>query len=98
MPMSNYAGGFMDGVSIKGLPILNTHPGKVFWVNNSSVIAPNGIGGSDSNPGTYQKPLSTITKALSLCTAGRGDIVMVMPSHAETVSSAAGIDINVSGV
>jgi hypothetical protein len=38
---SNFPNGFLDGVTIRGMPIVQLHPGKVWWVNNSSVLAPN---------------------------------------------------------
>ena len=56
------------------------------------------IGGSDGNAGTYDAPFSTITGALSKCVANRGDVIMVKPGHAETVSAAAGIVLSVAGV
>ncbi len=99
MPISSYPNGFANGLSVRGMPIVTAHPGRVFWVNNSSVVsASNGIGGSDSNPGTYVKPFSTIAGALLNCVASRGDIIMLMPGHAETVSSATGLLLNVAGV
>lgn len=95
--MSNYSN-FLHGVTIRGVPILQLHPGKIFWVNNSSVLPTDGIAGSNGNPGTYLKPFSTIDYAIGQCKAGRGDIVCVMPSHSESLSSASGIDLDVSGV
>lgn len=96
--MSNYPNGFADGVIIRGLPLTMTHPGEVFWVNNSSVLAKGGISGSNGNPGTYQKPFSTIDYAIGRCTANRGDIIMVMPGHSETVTTDGGIAADVAGV
>lgn len=96
--MSNFPGGFAEGISIRGLPVQVAHPGKVFWVNGSSVIAEGGIGGSNGNPGTYQKPFATIDYAVGKCTASRGDIIMVMPGHVETVTAAAGLALDVAGV
>ena len=98
MSYSNYPNGFSNGVTIRGVPVTQSYPGQVYWVNNSSVIADGGIGGSNGNPGTYQKPFSTIDYAIGRCTAGRGDIIMVMPGHAETVSSATSIVCDVAGV
>lgn len=98
MPMSSYPHGFTGGITIRGLPLTVSHPGKVFFLNNSSVVADGGIGGSDSNPGTLQKPFSTLAGALLNCTANRGDIIMVMPGHAETISSASALTLNVAGV
>jgi hypothetical protein len=98
MPISNYPNGFQNGITIRGVPIQVMHPGKVFFVNNSSVLAEGGIGGSDGNPGTYLKPFSTIDYAIGRCTANRGDIIFVMPGHAESVASAAAIALDVAGV
>lgn len=95
---SNYPNGFASGVTIRGVPLQQAHPGEVFWVNNSSVLAKNGIGGSDGNDGTYRKPFSTITYALTKCTANRGDIIMVMPGYTEDISAAAGETWDVAGV
>lgn len=41
---------------------------------------------------------STIAAAVALCTANAGDQILVLPGHTETVSSAAGIALNVAGV
>jgi hypothetical protein len=96
--VSNYPSGFPNGLTVRGVPIMQSHPGKVFWVNNSSVLAEGGIGGSNGNNGTYTKPWSTIDYAIGRCKAGRGDIIMVMPGHSETITAAGGITLDVDGV
>ena len=98
MPMSSYPHGFTSGLTVRGMPLTVAHPGKVFFVNNSSAIAEDGIGGSDSNPGTYQKPFSTIDYAIGRCTSGRGDMILVMPGHVETITAADAILCDVIGV
>ncbi len=98
MPISNFPNGFVNGVTIRGVPVLMAQPGKVFFVNNSSVLAPGGIAGSNGNNGTYQKPFSTIDYAVGQCQASRGDMILVMPGHIETVSGAAGLALDVAGV
>lgn len=99
MSYSNYPHGFLNGVTIRGMPLLQLHPGKVFWVNNSSVLAEGGIAGSDvAGGGTYQKPFRTIDYAVGRCVAGRGDIIAVMPGHIETIATADAIDIDKAGV
>lgn len=85
--ISNFSGGFAAGVTIHGVPLINTHPGKVFWVNNSSVLSDRQIGGANTGSGTFDKPFSTVAYAVTQCVAGRGDIVFVKPSHAETISA-----------
>lgn len=98
MPYSNYPNGFLNGVVIRGIPLLQSHPGKVFWVNNSGVLPENGITGSNGNKGTYTQPFATIDYAIGRCTASRGDIIMVMPGHTESISSAGAIACDVAGV
>ena len=98
MPISSYPNGFAHGISIRGVPITMTHPGQVFWVNSTTVLADGGIVGSDENDGTYRKPFATVDFAFSQCTPDRGDIIMVMPGYTQTISAAAGIDMDVAGV
>ena len=102
MAGSNFPGGFAAGVSIRGVPIDIPNPGEVFWVNNSSVLAKGGVGGSNGNDGSYRRPFKTIDYAIGKCAANRGDIIYVMPGHSETVSTVSGstaaVDIDVAGV
>ena len=98
MPMSNFPAGFKDGVSIRGVPLTQTHPGKVFWVSNSTVQLPNQKAGSNSNDGSFNAPFSTVQKAVDTAVASRGDIIFVKPGHAESVSAAGGLALNKAGV
>jgi hypothetical protein len=89
MPISSYPKGFGAGVAIRGMPILNTYGGEVFWVDSGS--------GSNGNPGTFTQPFATIAYAVDRCTANAGDVIMVMPNHSESISTA-DIEIDVDGV
>ncbi len=103
MPRSRF-GRVKDGILVSGVT-LNVHQkGKVFYVCNSTATAPNGIGGSDSNDGlTPERPLSTIDAAINKCTANRGDKIIVLPGHSESVTATsivpdvAGIEIHGTG-
>lgn len=91
MPIiSNYPNGFANGVTVRGVPLLNTYGGAVFWVHSGT--------GSDGNKGTFDRPFATIDTAIGACTANRGDVIMVKPGHAETITAAAGIALDVAGV
>lgn len=98
MGISNYPGGFANGITIRGVPVSVLHPGKVFFVNNSAVLPDGGVGGNDGNPGTYLKPFSTLDYAIGRCKASRGDIICLMPGHIENVTAASGITSDVAGV
>ena len=95
---SNYPGGFSSGVTIQNVPVSIPHPGKVFWVNNSSVLAPGGIGGSNSNDGTFQRPFSTLDYAIGRCVADRGDVIYVMPGYLQDMAAADAVDADVAGI
>jgi hypothetical protein len=88
--LSNYPKGFPNGVALRGVPVALPHPGKVFWV--SSTVGLNG------NKGTYENPFQTIDFAVGRCRANKGDIIFVMPGHVETVTAAAGLDLDVAGI
>lgn len=88
--ISNYPGGFANGVTVREMPVLNTHGGKVFWVSS--------VEGSDGNPGTHVRPFATLNKAVSFCRASKGDIIMLMPGHAENVTGATSQVIDKAGV
>ncbi len=80
MPVSNYTG-FPAGVTIGNVPILNSYPDKVFWVSSTQ--------GSNGNKGTFGRPFATLAFALTQCTAALGQIILIKPGHAETISAAA---------
>ena len=96
-PASNFPGGF-NNVTIRGVPITQSHPGQVYWVSNATPTLPGQIGGSDGNPGTFNAPFSTLEFAITSCTANRGDIIFIKPGHAETISSATALAFDVAGV
>lgn len=97
---SNYPNAFLGGLTVRETPLTISNPGKVFWLNNSAFIAPGGIGGSDSNPGTYTKPFSTLNGAMASGNVlpCRGDTILVSPYHAENISTATALALNKNGV
>lgn len=90
MGVTNYP----NGVSSFGMPVLPGVPpttGRVFFVHS--------VTGSDGNPGTEpSKPRATIDSAIGLCTADKGDLIIVMAGHAETISGATSLVVDVAGV
>ena len=95
MPISNFPNGFAAGLSVRGIPLLQAQPGNVFWVDNSPSIGQGigknqtrCVGGSDNNPGTFQRPVATLAYALTLAAPGNGDIIFVKPGHMENVNGA----------
>lgn len=98
-PMTNYPSGFAQGIAIRGLPITQSHPGKVFYVAKSGLpTLVNQKDGSDGNDGSFNAPFATIQKAINSCTASRGDIIFVKPGHTESVAAAGDIALSTAGV
>lgn len=98
---SNYPHGFTGGVTLRGMPITVAYPGKVFFLNSTSVLAAtdDGVAGADSTSGgAYQRPFASLNFAVNQCVASRGDIIMVMPGHTETISTATATAMDVAGV
>lgn len=63
--------------------------GKIVYVDSA-------VNGSDgSSPGTA---LGTLDAAFAKCTANRGDKIIVLPNHSETVTGVGGITADVAGV
>ena len=96
MPITN----FPSGISSFGVPVLGaggigvpTTTGN-YWFVSSTL-------GNDGNLGTSaSSPFGTIGRALTsgFAAANQGDVIVVMPGHTETITAAAGINLNVAGV
>jgi hypothetical protein len=70
------------------------HPASIFFVDSTHAQATDAAGGGRSP----DKPLATLDYAVGLCTASKGDVIYVMPGHAEAISAAAGLDLDKEGI
>ena len=85
--IAQYPNGFTDGVTIRGVPVLNTYSGTVWWVDAS---------GAQIGDGKFNRPFATIDTAINHASAG--DTILVKAGHTETITAAAGIDADVAGI
>lgn len=88
---------FPGGVRSYGVPVIGgggTIPvttGTYFFVDSNT--------GSNNHTGfSPSEPKATIAGAISAATASKGDVIIVMPGHAETIATAGGITVNKAGV
>lgn len=95
---SSFPGGFANGLTVRGLPLLQSQPGQVFWLSNGANIQQGETAGSDSNHGTFNRPFASLSGAAAQCLGGNGDIVLVKPGHAETISSATALNLACSDI
>lgn len=80
----------MGGIPVGGGPD-HIITGDVYFVNST--------GGSSGAGG--KKPtdtMATIDQAVGKCTANNGDVIYVMPGHAENISATTSLDIDVAGI
>lgn len=70
------------------------HTGNVWWVCS--------VTGTDSAPpgngNTPEIPFASIGYAISQATASNDDVIYVMPGHVETITGAAGVNVNKAGL
>jgi hypothetical protein len=69
-------------------------PGDIFYVDSTSAAASDAVG-FGRNP---DAPFKTLDYAVGQCTASKGDMIIVMPGHIETVAAASGLDFDVAGI
>lgn len=88
-----------NGLTSFGMPVVpqagnDIFTGNVFFVGSAA--------SNDSDnaqpPGNLSYPFSTINYAISQCTANNGDLIIVLPSHVETLTATATIAANKAGV
>lgn len=68
------------------------HPttGNFFFVDSNAASGGNGY--------SPEGAVTTLNAAVALCTANNGDVIIVMEGHAETLDSAADVDLSVAGI
>jgi len=89
---------FPNGLMSYGIPVLGsgmevpTTTGSYFFVDSNT--------GSDSSAhgSTPDKAFATIDYAIGNCTANKGDVIIAMPGHTETLTGAGQLTFDVAGV
>jgi len=83
-------GGPNDRSVLQGLYLFPGIVGNLFYVHHS---------GGSTGPGLVpENAYSTIDAAIGACTANNGDVIIVLPGHAETITGAAAIALDVAGI
>ena len=89
--MTNLTSLKVAGVSVLGGATLPSTTGKYIFVDSAT--------GSDGNLGEIsEEPKATIDAAVNAARANKGDVIVVMPNHAETLSSATALNLDIAGV
>jgi hypothetical protein len=92
--LHKYGWDFMPRLAAMGLEFQGE--AQVLFVDSG---ATNALDADDEVHGhSFENPVATIDYAIGLCTADQGDVILVAPGHTETISAAAGIDLDVDDV
>ena len=62
------------------------------------VCSTNGADSAGNYGTTYKKPFATVNYAYDQCTADQGDIIYILPGHAETIDAATDIVMDLAGI
>ncbi|HAM40520.1 MAG TPA: hypothetical protein DCP69_04095 [Candidatus Omnitrophica bacterium] len=73
---------------------LRDHPGDIWFVDSGAAGASDAAGAGKSP----DVPFATLDYAIAKCTASNGDVIYVMPGHAETLGADSAVDVDVIGV
>lgn len=92
---TDFPNGFVGGITLFGSPTIL--PGASL-PTSSKFLFVSSVTGADGNPGTYELPLATINRAMDLVVANRNWVIVCLPAHAETITAAGGITMDVAGV
>lgn len=90
---------FQKGIDVDGNIYLNGAPISAPWAKVWYVCSVNGQDTLGNDYGkSYAKPFDSLEYAISQVRSGYGDIIVVLPSHNEGITSAAEIDFDVAGM
>ncbi len=86
----------LSSLTVGGIPVMG---GNGLPITTGTYFFVSSLVGSNNNDGrSAESAFATIAYAIGLCTADKGDVIIVMPGHAETISAAGGITVNKAGI
>ena len=89
MGQSTYPHGFNGDLVVRGVPVVNSYSKSAWWVDSA---------GSNQGDGTFKRPFASIEIAINSGKVVAGDQIHCKAGHVETVTAAAGLDLDVAGV
>ena len=89
---------FPNGISSFGIPQLGGGGNLIPQTTGSYFFVDSNTGDDAGNEATFSKPVATIDAAINKCTASKGDVIIVMPGHAETIADATSLVPDVAGI
>ena len=87
---------FPHGISSFGVPVIGS--GSIPSTTGSYFFVHSGTGSNGNTGEDKDHPFATIDYAIGKCTASKGDVILVMPGHAETIADATSLVPDVAGI
>ena len=88
---------FPNGITSFGVPVIGGS-GLIPATTGTYFFVSSGTGSNSHSGKNPAEALATIDYAIGKCTDSKGDVIVVMPGHAETISAAGGITADVAGI
>jgi hypothetical protein len=95
---------FPNGITSRGIPVVGTGGGAGAY-GGGNIPATSGnywfvssVTGNNGNTGSFDRPFATLAFACTNTALAANDVIVAMPSHAETVTAAGGITLSAAGV
>lgn len=88
---------FPGGITSYGVPVMGSG-GSVPPSTGTYYFVHSGTGSASNDGKSATTALATIDDAIGHCAASKGDVIVVMPGHAESISGAAAIAVDVAGI
>ncbi len=79
-----------------GAPVMSG--GQIPFSTGTYFFVDSGTGNSNNTGLKTTDPLATIDQAINKCTAAAGDVIIVFPGHAETISAATSMVVDIAGI
>lgn len=91
---------FPNGVSSFGMPVLPGSGSGIPFTTGTTFFVDAATGSDDSvyDGKTPTRAKATLDAAVNLCTANKGDVIIVMPNHTENLASAGALTLDVAGI
>ena len=94
MPLTQLPAGLTPFGSPVGATPKAQGRGKTFYVSSVADLRAD----ESSQGDTALRPFATLDYAIGQCTANRGDVIVVMENHAETLTAASAVNFDLAGI
>lgn len=86
----------LSGLEVAGVPTMGVGGALPFTTGNYFFVS--SVSGANGNTGAADNPFATLDYAIGQCTASKGDTIVLLQGHSETITGASGITADIAGI